>query len=240
MNPRLLRPLASGFNPASINGIVHWWDANDASTLTLNSGAVETWTSKAGLMTEANQAVANNRPIQTTVNDKMALLFDGSNDGLDFTGVARTDETWVIACEQLSDQDLLRAIISDAASGFGINTNTSGAGLRQLNTSWGDFTNGSGRVLAVLGGVDDPLPASIFSVARSAATGISVRRNGTELGTGTTSGSVAMQAFGYFTSAAYQFNGWIGEIICYDRALDATELLLCERYLGTKWGVTTA
>jgi hypothetical protein len=46
MNPRLLRPLATGFNPRSIAGLVGWWDASDASTITLNSGRVSQWANK--------------------------------------------------------------------------------------------------------------------------------------------------------------------------------------------------
>lgn len=48
MNPRLLRPRASGFNPRSVSGLEGWWDAADASSVTLDSGRVSTWADKSG------------------------------------------------------------------------------------------------------------------------------------------------------------------------------------------------
>ena len=239
MNPRLLRPLATGFNPEAISGLAEWWDASDASTLLLNTGAVEEWTSKSTAGTVASQSIANNRPTTTQVNGRTALLFDGSNDGLDFAGVARTDETWFIACEQLSNQSTLKTFINDAASGHGINTNLVSS-ARNIDTSWGNSTIGVGRIVVLNVAGNEPLPASILSVARSAAAGIYLRRNGEQIGTATTSFSTTIQRIGYYSSSLFQLNGWIGEIICYDRALDATELLRVERYLGGKWGVTTA
>jgi hypothetical protein len=48
MNPRLLRPLATGFNPRSISGLAVWHDAADSSTVTLDSGRVSAWADKSG------------------------------------------------------------------------------------------------------------------------------------------------------------------------------------------------
>jgi len=38
MNPRLLRPLATGFNPGNLSGLELWLDATQASSITLNTG----------------------------------------------------------------------------------------------------------------------------------------------------------------------------------------------------------
>jgi hypothetical protein len=43
---RSLRLTASGFDPRKISGIEGWWDAADASTVTLDSGRVSTWADK--------------------------------------------------------------------------------------------------------------------------------------------------------------------------------------------------
>jgi len=47
MNPRLLVPRAS-YDPRRIDGLEGWWDAADASTLTLDSGRVATLADKSG------------------------------------------------------------------------------------------------------------------------------------------------------------------------------------------------
>lgn len=247
MNPRLLRPTASGFNPATISGIVHWWDANDASSLLFNSGFVESWTSKAGTKTVASQSVANNRPGTTTVNGKTAILFDGSNDGLDFTGTARTDETWIIAAAQTADQSGTRALVNDGTNGHGIGV-ARGSVDRLIDTTWGNSTEGSARLRVAYASPNTVVygPA-VCSVVRSSAGGGFVfidgtQRNGAIGGQSsfTTSLSVAIARIGYISSAAWQFQGWIGEILLYDRALSATERLKVERYLGKKWGITVA
>lgn len=248
MSPRLLRPRATGFDPRSIPDLVHWWDANDAAALTLNAGAVETWTSKAGGRTAASQSVANNRPAPTTLaNGKVAILFDGSNDGLDFTGTARTDETWVCAFAQTADQSGQRSILSDAADGLGISA-TKGS-TKLLEVCFGSFTEGVGRLRPQYSAnASTPLGPVVCSVVRSAAAGGFVFIDGTQR-TGvvspfassfSTSTSVTIRRIGYYSSTLFQFQGWIGEILMYSRALSAAERNRAERYLGRKWGITVA
>lgn len=247
MNPRLLRPTASGFNPATISGIVHWWDANDAATLTLNSGAVETWTSKAGTKTAASQSTANNRPTTTTVNGKTAILFDGSNDGFNFTGTSRTDETWIIAAAQTADQSGQRQMLSDGGNGTGMSATK--ASVKLLEVAFGGFTEGTNRLRVQYAGTASAfLGPGVFTCVRSAAAGGFVFIDGTQR-TGavspfassfSTSAADTMQRIGYYSSSLFQFQGWIGEILLYDRALAAADRLKVERYLGKKWGITVA
>ena len=247
MNPRLLRPVASGFNPASISGIVHWWDANDASTVTLDSGAVSTWTSKAGAKTAASQSTANNRPVTTTVNGKTALSFDGSNDGLNFTGTSRTDETWIIAAAQTADQSGQRQMLSDGGNGTGMSATK--ASVKLLEVAFGGFTEGTNRLRVQYAGTASALMGpGVFTCVRSAAAGGFVFIDGTQR-TGavspfassfSTSGADTMSKIGYYSSTLFQFQGWIGEILCWDRALPAADRLKVERYLGKKWGITVA
>ena len=247
MNPRLLRPTASGFNPATISGIVHWWDANDASTVTLDSGAVSTWTSKAGTKTAASQSTANNRPATTTVNGKTAILFDGSNDGFDFTGVSRTDETWIIAAAQTTDQSGQRQMLSDGGDGTGMSA-TKGA-EKFLEVAFGGFTEGTNRLrVRYSATASTPMGPGVFTCVRSAAAGGFVFIDGTQrigavspfASSFTTSGATTIRRIGYYSSSLFQFNGWIGDILCWNRALSDSDRLKVERYLGKKWGITVA
>jgi len=247
MNARLLRPRATGFNPAQISGIANWWDANDAATITLNAGAVETWSSKAGLRNASTQATANNRPTTTTVNGKTAVYFDGVNDGLAFTGTARTDETWIVAFAQLSAQSGQRMVVGDTAAGYGL-TVSQAAGQKYIENSWGNFTEGSARMRVTYAvGASVAAGPAIASTVRSAASGLFVFVDGTQRSSaingatnGTTSGSVSVTRMGSLSSASQQFDGWIGEVICYNRPLSASQRLSVERYLGLKWGITVA
>jgi hypothetical protein len=47
-----------------------------------------------------------------------------------------------------------------------------------------------------------------------------------------------MQRIGYYNTTTFQWQGWIGEILCYSRALTAAERNAAELYLGRKWGIT--
>lgn len=246
MSPRLLRPRASGsFKPDSISGIVHWWDANDASTVTLSSGAVSEWKSKAGTLTTASQTTANNRPTTTTVNGKTAILFDGENDGLNFTGTSRTDESWFVATAQLSAQSGQRQILSDGGAGTGISATQ--AVNKLLEVAFGGFDEGTHRLRSTHENGTVALRPTVISVVRSAAAGGFVFDSGIAQASAvngatsfTSSLADTMSKIGYYSSSLFQFHGWIGEILLYDRALASDERAKVERYLGKKWGITVA
>jgi hypothetical protein len=91
MSPRLLRPLASGFNPKSISGLAAWYDASDASTLTIATG-VSQWRDKSGNGRTLRQSTGNNQPLSTnrTLNGKAVLDFDGTNDVLSYVDTGGT------------------------------------------------------------------------------------------------------------------------------------------------------
>lgn len=80
MNPRLLVPRASGFNPKTIAGLYLWLDAADSSSVTLNSGNVSQWRDKSGGSRHFSQATSGAQPEYTTAgqNGKNCLTFDGS------------------------------------------------------------------------------------------------------------------------------------------------------------------
>lgn len=87
MNPRLLRPTASGFNPKSIAGLEAWYAADVASSITIATG-VQQWSDLSGKGRHLTQAVTNNQPAynSVTLNGKPTVTFDGNNDSLLVTG----------------------------------------------------------------------------------------------------------------------------------------------------------
>jgi hypothetical protein len=91
MSPRLLRPVASGFTPKNLSGLVAWFDADDLSTFTLSGTAVSEWRDKSGNGYSVAQTDSNNRPARTgTIRGRACIDFDGTNDYLfsDGTGLA--------------------------------------------------------------------------------------------------------------------------------------------------------
>jgi hypothetical protein len=83
MNPRLLRPTASGFNPKSISGLAAWYDASVSSSITIQTG-VQKWADLSGNGRDLIQDTTNNQPLHNsvTLNGKPTVTFDGTNDSL--------------------------------------------------------------------------------------------------------------------------------------------------------------
>jgi hypothetical protein len=83
MNPKLLRPKASGFSPKNISGLYSWWDAANANSVTLNSGNVSEWRDLSGGGRHLSQSTAGNQPAYTTAgrNGRNCLTFSGSSNG---------------------------------------------------------------------------------------------------------------------------------------------------------------
>jgi hypothetical protein len=78
MSPRLLRPLASGFNPKSIAGLSLWLDAADTSKISLATG-VATWSDKSGNNRNAIQNTGGKQPsYSSTINGRNVVTFSSA------------------------------------------------------------------------------------------------------------------------------------------------------------------
>ena len=67
------------FQPTDDTALIGWWDADDAATLTADSGLVSSWADKAGTV-PITQTYGPERPIsgQRTLNGRNVLDFDGT------------------------------------------------------------------------------------------------------------------------------------------------------------------
>jgi hypothetical protein len=82
MNPRLLRPLATGWTPRKLTNLALWLDAADSTTITLNGSSVSQWNDKSGNGRNFSQSSATWQPAYSTsaINGRNAVSFDGVND----------------------------------------------------------------------------------------------------------------------------------------------------------------
>lgn len=232
MNNRLLRPLASGFNPSRISGIALWLDAADKSY----SASTGTWTDKSGNGRNFSQATANNRPIVSSVtqNGRSILEFDGSNDQLihssNFLQVA--DCTLFAAFRRLSGtfggvitsagaSDRSPAILIDNSQGYV-------RGYANLSFAGANVVNSFNITSATVNAGATTLWINGTQVDADAVSGtLDTSQTTTAIGT-------------YRVTAANYINGYIGEIVAYTRVLTTTERRTVEAYLGRKWGITVA
>lgn len=241
MNPRLLRPRASGGVPPRFNGLGGWWDATDSSSYTLDTGVTQ-WRDKSGLGQVFTQSVGASQPTinSTGIGGKPALSFDGSNDFMDLGS-------------SLIGGNNLFAEASNRYSLFIVHRFTSNGTLFAQAVG----TAGS-RVLHVLQNAGN-LSAVVRGGTASGNIGSSIGVDGLYSGTwegsaytnrfnnttaGVTIGSGAYVAeniaIGARTPSSpfFYLSGLIGEIIFYNRLLSAAEQSRLFEYLNAKWGLS--
>lgn len=250
MNPRLMRPTASGFNPKSISGLKLWLDAANKSSLTFNGSAVSQANDLSGNGFHATQGTANNQPTYqaTGFNNKPTLFFDTTDSLLSSATIAdyfltpTTNPAMVLvmAC-------YMPTLANSGTVIFGSDLQTNGRVFFCSHLSGSIFFDAanvtSGR-LTVSGQTDSGWTTPhIMTVYRIGAI-MAVRMNGTELGS-------KSNASGNFsaTSAKLQIGKcdgggtnqmYVSELVTYAAALSSSQIASIERGLARKWGVSVA
>jgi hypothetical protein len=243
MNPRLLRPLATGFDPRRIAGLAAWYDATVASSVTLTGGFVSQWSDLSGGGLHLTQATEANRPETGTLGGKTAIDFDGSNDLLVNAGVPSgwTSGSVFIAFSQdttVASQMLLTLNVPSANNRMSLLWSNTGEFRSQSVNSTGTQTGRSG------GSAATGTPR-VFAYTFDDATTAALRLSGSSLSgtTSTTGSSDAGLSVGcrlLSSALSLPLDGKIGEVIIYSRVLTAAEITRVERYLARKFGVTLA
>jgi hypothetical protein len=253
MNPRLLRPTASGvFDPRRIAGLGLWLDAGVDSSLTFNASTVSEWRDLSGNGRHFSQSTAASQPSTSTLNGRRVLSVAGAS--------------FMVGSNDV--QTVLRnvsgvTVICVASFGTGNNTNliffSNGTNQNQArflmgrNSSYGGNFGVGGRRLdadsfAGIGysaGTGSEVYAGLFDYSDNDAFlfagGTQQASNTSFLTAGNTSdtSSLASALFGTGTGTALA-TATLGELLIYSRALSATERQAAERYLGRKWGLTVA
>jgi len=237
MNPRLLRPTPTGFNPRSLAGLAVWLDASKESSIAYHTSSVNvaTWSDLSGNGRNATQTTSNNAPAYTIggFNGKNCLTFDGSNtsSGMnlgDLSAVFPSFGEYFCAFEADSDTDY---------SIYRTRANTELLRDNSVNSRVGAFI--TTRTSLTL---NFPSSGKALVSARANSSGtLIVRRNGgaTEV---TSTGNVynAGNNHGIGNNlggfAGLTFNGKIGEILVFNQDIGAAARSRVENYLKQKWG----
>jgi len=259
MNNRLLRPLASGFNPKSIAGLGMWLDASVDSSLTLNGNTVSQWSDLSGNGRNAAMVTAALQPDATTrtQNGLRVLDFDGTKSMLvHSTAAGVTNLAGAAIARNVPGVTMIAACAFDTSSStqflYHASTNSmpsrsavvmSGgnilAGGRRLNTdsfaSVGYAHNANANIIS---GVLDYANSDAFIYQNGALqdSSTSFQTDGNSQDGDSASVEIGSTA----NSTSTRLNGFIGELLVFQRALTTAERQRVERYLGQKWGITVA
>lgn len=253
MNPRLLRPLQTGFSPQKIAGLQLWLDGSDSSTITLNGTTVSEWRSKVGSIAVA-QATAAAQPTLTAnyVNGRSALTFDGGDvlfassaplaiapctsflvfdetTVVNFGGVlvgtpAAGDDFGSTTAFITSSRDTGNVIVR--ASNVGA---AAGIALSASSASQGAAAYGRKLVSTAVGGSTAFLRVNAVQGATDTAHTASGSSAGTLIGG---------RFVGSAVSASFRFNGRICEVLHYSQELSLAQIQTVERWLAQRWGIT--
>jgi hypothetical protein len=240
MNPRLLRPTPSGFDPRRIAGLAVWLDGADSSTFTFNSGTVSEWRDKSGNSRHFAQSTALRQPAVTNAvkNGRSAVAF--TNDWMTGTYTYQIGSVFVVWEHPTTIAgDAQPGVVSSRVSN---NTKTSVSALPFNITI----------PLADTVGVE-PFPASASYRLNGSVPGASFNNFNIGVSVRTTpdrwqhlsatftpvsgSQSFAIGADSFTPTSRLMQNGHIGEMLFYSAQLSATEVQTVQDYLVRKWGL---
>ena len=221
-------PTAPGTPPDQAVGLMAWFDASDASTVTQSAGAVSRWADRTGFMNDATQTTPANRPtsVAAAQNGRAVVRF------------AAGGGQW-LNLPTLTPRAILVAGRKQALGNSNVIIGASGAADSYLafGTSGGlgnaIAQNGSGAALSpsaseaswqVLGGVDD---GSTITAYRNGAAGTPV----------STGGAVwTVNGIAVNPTAGFRLAGDLGEVVLFDRVPSLADRQLMEGYLAWRWG----
>lgn len=239
MNPRLLRPLATGgFSPKKIAGLQLWLDAADSSTITTDTG-VSQWRDKSGTANAFVQDVGNNQPATgtQTINGKNVLVFDGSNDSMSISSPPMSTSmplTFV----------MVKRLVATGSFGMFYTTGTGDNFNIRQESATGRLQVAAGGSVVATGLATTLTGVNIISTLvfpSAAGSNIRVYRNGSRETVGTfTATKPTLTGTHYIgrRSDGLNANFWLAEIIAYNADLSDTQRQSIERYLGKKWGIS--
>jgi hypothetical protein len=248
MSPRLLRPVASGFDPRRIAGLVAWFDSTDNSKITTDTG-VSVWTDKANGYT-LEQSTGANQPTLSTIGGAQAFSYNGSSQFLRSTsaGLVGTPNGtgikpytgFVVAQRATAANSCAAGFFSSASNGIMSNFAETRTGfflaLRHGITA--QFVPSSAIGYAA------NTPAVINSVIASTYV---MRSNGAQILSTASTTTADNMTCNRFTvgvldrsSISDYYSGLVGDVLIYNRVLTATEIATVEKYLARKFGATLA
>lgn len=218
-------------DPRSAAGLALWYDASDASTITLNGTTVSQWRNKSGVERSVVETSASLQPAykRNGLNSLATVTFDGANDRLLRTAsdIALTVLTRSLFFVARLTTDSFERCLFDIGYHMAL-TQTSTTG-RWYDASPSTFTFPAANT------------AYLCSIVQDAASGDLRINGGVAVATGGATAGGGLGAFGIGTVAAGNALFWQGDIaeVCYyTRRLSDADRQACEGFLAWKWGLT--
>ena len=231
--------------PLTIPSCIGWMDAADLSTITSSGGSVSSVRNKANSLIPFVQATGAKQPITGT------RTINGNNT-LDFNSAALMNLTANGLAAYLTGSDKPFTVFSVCQCDtpnttqntvWSINSTSTNTPFHSQVYQTGNLTSSRRDDANTIVNTSAPYIAGVnINTIIFTGTDISSYTNTTTNYTNTAMnvGTLTLNSFGVGattrTSDIYGFDGAIGEVIIYSRALSASERLDVDRYFGNKWG----
>ena len=220
-----------GFVPSDVAGLLAWFQADNAGSITSSGGAVSQWNDLSGNGNHLTQAAGANQPTTgtRTVNGRNVIDFDGTGDYLDVTMTSDATPYTFIFVGLFDTTAVQQNVIDAVGSSNRAVVLCSNAGVYGLYAA--TLTASAVAPSTTNAGI----VASIFNGASSAM----YVDGGTSIISGNPfEGNFVGLTLGARHDGNLNFNGVIGEVLIYDSALPSTDLNSIGDYLATRWGMT--
>ena len=235
MSPRLLRPRATGFNPKSIAGLFAWYDAMAASTLTLSGSSVTAIADRSGNGRSAVQAVGVYQPVMSTIGSRAAIAFAPQNLLAAVTSYTITAQSVfaVLAIDGLTAFSRIVAQESETENAVYIPL---------LIPNPATYTVGSYNGGGFRSSVSVTQSAGTIAESHHDGSALTCRANGVAGSSFSSSLNFSPTKLLLGNSSGFSngLTGRLGEVLVWNRALTASEILATRRYLSAKWGIAVS
>jgi hypothetical protein len=248
MNPRLLRPTASGFDPRRIAGLALWLDGLNSSSITLNSTTVSQWRDLSGNNRHCGHPTAARQPTRIA----KGISLDGTQSLYGNAGWTADAFTLFVAADinAAGSGTFARIFTQRFAAGVADFQTTVLIPLQKHSSTGTNFGVASASFAAPsVVATSNPRPCVYVVTKATGASGQkTVRVNGGTPATGTagsTTGATAAReyAIGMELNSSGVTNssgGSVGEVYgvaAYSRLLSEAEITALTRAFGGRYGI---
>lgn len=239
------------FTPKRIPGLVGWFSALRLTGIPEADPLGATWLNLAGNGFHLAQATSSKQPTYrgNIINGRPALLFDATDDELYSAGLGPTFSGSDVPVSVLA---VVRTGSNVAAATSRIAWSASNSGdanpfliLKYDSSLWGVARRDDAASIVDAAGATPVVNTNYVHSTIFAGTTVSTWVNGTadEVDTAMNVGAMTVDAFGAGARQgnAEFFNGYIGEILVYNRAITSAERQTLERrWFAKQWGIAVA